>query len=39
MQRNPYTALIAFSIVAMQTEIAYGFGKLGFSYWWPSLLV
>ena len=39
MVRNPWTALIALSIVMFQTAIAYGFGKLGFSYWWLSLLV
>jgi sphingolipid delta-4 desaturase len=39
MVRNPWTALIALSIVAGQTAIAYGFGKLGFHYWWLSFLV
>src|SRR5437762_7823095 len=39
MERNPYTGLIAFSVVALQTAIAYGFGKLGLSFWWLSLLV
>ena len=39
MVRNPYTALIALSIVTLQTGIAFGMGTLGFSYWWLSLLV
>lgn len=39
MVRNPYTALIALSIVIMQTSIAYWMGTLGFGYWWLSLLV
>jgi predicted RND superfamily exporter protein len=30
MVRNPWTALIAASIVVMQTAIAFGMGKLGF---------
>src|SRR4026208_883573 len=38
MVRNPWTALIAVSIVVMQTAIAYGMGRLGFGYWWFSLL-
>ena len=36
MVRNPWTALIAVSIVAMQTGIAFGMGHLGFGYWWLS---
>jgi sphingolipid delta-4 desaturase len=39
MVRNPWTAALAFSIVATQTAIAYGMGRLGFHYWWLSLLV
>ncbi len=39
MVRNPWTALIAVSIVALQTAIAFAMGALGFSYWWLSLLV
>ena len=39
MERNPYTGLIAFSVVALQTAIAYGMGKLGIGFWWLSLLV
>src|SRR6202045_950796 len=39
MVRNPWTALIAFSIVALQTALAFWLGKLGFSYWWLSLIV
>src|ERR1051326_8975647 len=34
MVRNPWTALLAVSIVILQTGIAYGMGTLGFSYWW-----
>ena len=39
MVRNPWTALIAVSIVVLQTAIACAMGTLGFSYWWLSLLV
>lgn len=39
MARNPWTALIAVSIVAMQTGIAFGMGRLGFGYWGLSLLI
>lgn len=39
MVRNPYTALIALAIVVLQTAIAFWMGKLGFSYWWLSLLI
>ena len=39
MVRNPYTALIALSIVLIQTSIAYWMGTLGFGYWWLSLLI
>lgn len=39
MVRNPYTALIATSLVIMQSAIAYGMGTLGFGYWWLSLLI
>src|SRR6266403_4744158 len=39
MVRNPWTALIALAIVVGQTGLAWWFGKLGFSYWWLSLLV
>src|SRR5438477_12541081 len=34
MVRNPWTALIAASIVFMQTALAFGMGQLGFGYWW-----
>ena len=34
MVRNPWTALIALSIVVFQTGIAFGMGKLGIHYWW-----
>ena len=37
MVRNPWTALIAVSILIMQTAIAFGMGRLGFGYWWLSL--
>jgi len=39
MVRNPYTALIALSIVVTQTAIAYWTGTLGFGFWWLSLLI
>ena len=39
MVRNPFTAAIAVSIVAMQTALAFWMGKLGMEYWWLSLLV
>jgi sphingolipid delta-4 desaturase len=39
MVRNPGTALIAASIVATQTAIAFGMGSFGFGYWWLSLLI
>src|SRR5207253_1364777 len=39
MVRNPWTALIALSIVAMQTAIAFEMGQLGFGYWWLSLII
>jgi sphingolipid delta-4 desaturase len=39
MVRNPHTALIALGVVVLQTAIAYVMGRLGFSYWWFSLLV
>ena len=39
MVRNPYTALIALSLLALQTGLAYFFGTLGLGYWWLSLIV
>jgi sphingolipid delta-4 desaturase len=39
MARNPYTALIAVTIVVVQTAIAFRMGKLGMGYWWLGLLV
>src|SRR5438045_7852776 len=39
MVRNPWTALIAVSILVMQTAIAFGMGQLGFGYWWLSLVI
>jgi sphingolipid delta-4 desaturase len=39
MGRNPWTLLIALAVVSLQTALAFLFGKLGFGYWWLSLLV
>ena len=39
MVRNPWTALIAVSILLVQTALAFGMGQLGFGYWWLSLLL
>ena len=39
MTRNPSTALIAVTIVVLQTAIAFWMGKLGMGYWWLGLLV
>ena len=39
MVRNPRTALIALSVVVLQTSLAFWFGKLGFGYWWLSLVI
>jgi sphingolipid delta-4 desaturase len=39
MGRNPYTALIALSLVTLQTGIAFWMGKLGLGYWWLSLFI
>src|ERR1043166_6006963 len=39
MVRNPWTALIAFLIVAFQTGLAFWFGILGFGYWGLNLIV
>ena len=39
MGRNPVTALIAVTVLAVQTAIAFWMGKLGMDYWWFSLLV
>src|SRR5438128_9878793 len=39
MVRNPWTALIAVSIVLIQTGIAFGMGELSFGYCWLSLLI
>src|SRR6267154_1376016 len=39
MVRNPWTALVALSIVVLQTSLAFCFGKLGFGYWWLSLVI
>src|SRR4029453_2025072 len=38
MVRNPWTALIAVSILLVQTALAFGMGQLGFGYWGQSLL-
>ena len=37
--RNRMTALIAFSVVSLQTALAFALGRLGWSYWWLSLIV
>ena len=39
MVRNPSTALVAVTIVLVQTGIAFWMGKLGMDYWWVGLLV
>ena len=39
MGRNPWTLLIALAVVSLQTGLAFVFGKLGFGYWWLSLLI
>src|SRR5437764_640784 len=39
MARNPSTALIAVSILILQTTIAFGMGRLGMGYWWLSLVI
>src|ERR1044072_3725380 len=39
MVRNPWTALIAVSIVCMQTAIAFWMGALGFNYCWLRLVI
>src|SRR5689334_9140646 len=39
MGRNPWTLLIALTVVSLQTSLAFLLGKLGFGYWWLSLLV
>ncbi|MFL6540330.1 MAG: fatty acid desaturase [Chthoniobacterales bacterium] len=37
--RNPHTALIALAVVLAQSAIAWKMGRLGWSYWWLSLLI
>ncbi|HJX98983.1 MAG TPA: fatty acid desaturase [Chthoniobacterales bacterium] len=39
MVRNPWTALIALSVVVFQTGIAFAMGKLGMHYWWFTLII
>ena len=39
MGRNPATAAITIGLLILQTTIAFGMGKLGFSYWWLSALI
>ena len=39
MVRNPSTALIAVTIVVLQTVVAFWMGRLGMDYWWIALLV
>ncbi len=37
--RSPATAAIAFLVVALQVSLAFGLGRLGWSYWWLTVLV
>ena len=39
MARNPFTALIAVGLVALQTGLAFWMGQLGMKYWWVSLFL
>jgi sphingolipid delta-4 desaturase len=39
MGRNPYTALIALTVLGLQVSIAYTMGRLGAGYWWLSVIV
>ena len=39
MGKNPYTALILLLVLTIQTSLAFAMGKLGFDYWWLSLIV
>jgi sphingolipid delta-4 desaturase len=37
--RNPFTAAIMLAVFSIQTAIAFAMGRLGWSYWWLSLLI
>ena len=37
--RNPWTALVAFLVVALQVAIAAYLGRLGLSHWWLALIL
>src|SRR5947207_10100778 len=37
--RNPFTAAIMLLVLSTQTAIAFVMGRLGWSYWWLSLLI
>ena len=37
--RNPYTVFIMLFVLILQVSIAYGMGKLGFHYWWVSMII
>ena len=37
--RNPLTAAIMLLVLSTQTAIAFAMGRLGWSYWWLSLLI
>jgi sphingolipid delta-4 desaturase len=39
MGRNPYTALIALTLFAGQSALAFWIGSLGISYWWAALIL
>jgi sphingolipid delta-4 desaturase len=39
MVRNPGTSAIPIGILILQTSLAFGLGRLGFHYWWSSLLI
>ena len=39
MGRNPFTALIALLVVAVQTAIAFGVSRLGPNGWWAGVLL
>ena len=37
--RNPFTAAIMLAVFSIQTAIAFAMGRLGWNYWWLSLLI
>src|SRR5205085_393349 len=39
MGKNPYTALVLLLVLTIQTSLAFAMGKLGFHYWWLSVLI